>query len=644
MRRAFNIRTLSSYIRLLLLLPVVLFPLSAGSESIRVASIRGESMSLYKDYYALVIGVSRYEKRPALPHAVESARGIASLLERMGFRVSLVTDPSSQELKKALNDLVHGPGREPERGIVVYYAGHGETQASPDGSRVGWIIPRDCPSFQNDPAGFARLAISMKDIASYSVDIQSRHVLMFFDTFFSGSAFSVETPVLTAITEKTAAPARQYIIAGNAGESVTDQRAFVRFLLKGLEGDADIVADGYITGSELGVYLQQRAGEATNGKQRPQYAKINVPSLAGGDFVFQRGAAGRVEAGSGPTRFTAKTDPEDALVNILNIKQRYSPGMELKPGKYHVEVAARGYQKERTWITLAEGENKTIEISLKKLGQAITNSLGMKFVLVEPGTFMMGNSSNERGALPDETRHRVTLTGGYYLQATEVTVAQFRQFAVATGYKTEAETAGGCWINVTGSGWKKNKESNWKSPGLRESAAFRQSDEQPVTCISWNDAQAYIKWLSSKEGKVYGLPTEAEWEYACRAGTTTPFAYGKCLSSNQANYGGIDEQYSNCKDGYRKSQRKTTKVASLAANPWGLFDMHGNVAEWCEDWYGPYPSGAVTDPKGPSSGTDRVFRGCHWLSSASECRSASRASFPPSYASDAVGFRLTRRP
>ena len=630
-----------SFISALLLAVFIAFPPLV--EGINVVTSRGEKLQLYKDYYALVVGVSVYDKRPALPQAVNSAKAIASLLKRMGFTVALVTDPTAKQLKKAMADLVRGPGREPKRGIVFYYVGYGETQSLPDGAKVGWIIPRDCPLYLDDPKGFAERAINMNDITAFSVDIQSRHVLMLFDASFSGTAFSLKSPVLTGITEKSILPARQYIIAGSEGESALEQGIFTQLLLKGLQGDADIIPDGYITGSELGVYLENQVRDRTKGQQRLQYGESNVPSLTNGDFIIQQIGTAPVGAAPGIARITVKTDPETAGVNILNIKQRFSQGMELKPGKYHIEVAAQGYQTQRTWITLASGDDKTIDMELKKLGATITNSLGMKFLFIDPGTFEMGSDAKHNAGFQDEQKHTVTLTKGYYLQMAEVSVGLFRKFVTETGYKTEAETTGGCWINTKGGGWKKIKESTWMNPGSTE-AAFQQADQLPVTCVSWNDTQSFTAWLSKKEGKTYGLPTEAEWEYACRAGTTTPFAFGNCLSSDQANYGGIDVQFANCKDSYRKNYKKPLKVKSLAANPWGLFDMHGNVAEWCADWYGPYPSRTMIDPKGPSSGTDHVLRGCHWLNTASECRSAKRSSFSPDSASDAIGFRIVLRP
>ena len=611
----------------------------AVSKGIRVVSCGGQSLYFYKDYHALVVGVSNYDKWPALTNAVRDAREVSWLLKRMGFKVTLVTDPNSEELKKALNDLAQEAGQEPDRGVVFYYAGHGETQTLADGSKLGFIVPRDCPLLREDLQGFATRAISTKAIETYSALIRSKHVLMFFDSSFSGGVFSLEPAVLKVISEKTALPARQYIISGKEDEPIPERSVFKRFLLKGLKGDADLIHDGYITGSELGVYLADRVVKTTKGRQHPEYGKISNPALARGDFVFQV-----VETKPDTGRLFVETNPEGARVRILNIRPRFNQGIELKPGKYHVEVSAAGYATKKKWVDLGAGEDKTIDIRLGKFGDVLTNSLGMKFVFIRPGSFVMGSPHDGDVGLDDEAVHRVTLTKGFYMQNAEVTVGHFRRFIKATGYKTEGETTGGCWVRTRSGGWKKKKESNWKNPGSWETAEFKETDGHPVTCVSWNDARAFIKWLSRKEGMTYGLPTEAEWEYACRAGTSTPFAFGPCLSTDQANYGAVGPYFSDCQSLYRADRKRPIKVATLAPNPWGLFDMHGNVSEWCKDWYGQYPEGPVTDPKGPSSGAERVMRGGHWFTEAHGCRSAKRSSFRPDSASDAVGFRLVMRP
>jgi len=268
-------------------------------------------------------------------------------------------------------------------------------------------------------------------------------------------------------------------------------------------------------------------------------------------------------------------------------------------------------------------------------GKTFTNSLGMKFVRIPSGTFMMGSPSGEsnRDWDSDETQHRVTLTRPFYMQTTEVTVGQWRQFFRDSGYRTEAETGDGAYV-WTGSEWETKKGTYWDNPN------FSQSDDYPVTCVSWNDCMEFVKWLNRKEraGK-YRLPTEAEWEYACRAGTTTPFNTGNCLSTSEANYDG-HFPYTGCAEG--QYRQKTVSVASFSANAWGLYDMHGNVWELCSDWYGDYPSRAVTDPDGPSSGKDRVLRGGCWVLDAGYCRSADRDRAMPRGRHSFIGFRLVR--
>jgi formylglycine-generating enzyme required for sulfatase activity len=267
-------------------------------------------------------------------------------------------------------------------------------------------------------------------------------------------------------------------------------------------------------------------------------------------------------------------------------------------------------------------------------GGKIRNDLGMEFVYIYPGSFIMGSSEKEAERDVDERQHRVTLTKGFYMQTTEVTERQWRFFVRETGYRSEAETSGGAYY-WTGEKWEKNKNINWKNPG------FTQGENDPVTCVSWNDAEEFIEWISKRDGQRYSLPTEAQWEYAARAGTTTPFAFGKCLSSDQANYDGNYPMSGCSKGNYRK---ETTPVASFPANEWGLHDMNGNVWEWCSDWYGEYPSGEVTDPSGPNSGSERVLRGGSWYDDASNCRAPDRYRGRPSDLITFTGFRLVRLP
>ncbi len=237
----------------------------------------------------------------------------------------------------------------------------------------------------------------------------------------------------------------------------------------------------------------------------------------------------------------------------------------------------------------------------RKAGDVYTNSLGMKFAWIPPGTFLMGSPANEPERSDDETQHGVTLTKGFHLGIHQVTQAQ--------------------WQAVMG-----DNPSNFKG-----------ESNLPVEIVSWYDCVAFCVALGKKDGKTYRLPTEAEWEYACRAGTTTPFHFGGTISVNQANYDG-NYTYANGKKGvYRE---KTTPVGSFPANAWGLFDMHGNVWEWCADWYGPHQEGELKDPQGFIGGNGRVLRGGCWGNRPWHCRSACRLRGPLGPRSQTISCRV----
>ena len=274
----------------------------------------------------------------------------------------------------------------------------------------------------------------------------------------------------------------------------------------------------------------------------------------------------------------------------------------------------------------------------------ITNSLGMRLICVPPGKFLMGSPEGEAGREGQERRHEVELTKGFYLGTHEVTVGQFKQFVKETGYQTEGEKDGkGGWgLDATGK-FVRDARYTWRSPG------FAQTDDHPVVLVSWNDAQAFCRWLSKKERKTYRLPTEAEWEYACRAGTRTAYAIGDdpeglvrvgnaADATARAKFSGWTLGIKG-KDGFAA----TAPVGRFEPNAWGLYDMHGNVWEWCLDFYDPkgYTKESQKDPTGPSSGAARVQRGGGWSSAAQRCRSAARVGRDPSlYRGCYLGFRL----
>ena len=274
------------------------------------------------------------------------------------------------------------------------------------------------------------------------------------------------------------------------------------------------------------------------------------------------------------------------------------------------------------------------------------------FVLIRGGEFTMGSPEGEVGSaeakavvqqlgtIYSETRHQVRLSD-FYMNKYSVTVGEFRRFVEASGYRTDAEKAGFSVI-VSDGVIKKGDGINWRH-GVSGSVRPQSEENHPVVHVSWNDAIAYCKWLSKETGKKFRLPTEAEREYACRAGNTTPFNTGENLTTNQANYDGNHPYNNNPKGVYRQN---TVAVNSFAPNAWGLSNMHGNVFEWCSDWYGGTyydeckAKGVVENPSGPKTGSFRVYRGGCWCLSAEYCRSAFRSRGIPGSRSSSFGFRL----
>ena len=274
----------------------------------------------------------------------------------------------------------------------------------------------------------------------------------------------------------------------------------------------------------------------------------------------------------------------------------------------------------------------------------IMNTLGMKLVHVPSGTFFMGSPLTEAGREKEETQHEVELTKGFYLGAHEVTVGQFREFVKATKHQTDPEKDGkGSWVPDAVGKFVMDAKLTWKNPG------FEQTDDHPVVNVSWDDAKAFCKWLSEKEKKTYRLPTEAEWEYACRAGTKTAFVHGEDPEGLSA-VGNVADAAARAKfPGWtlgiksKDGHTFTAPVGQFKKNDFGLYDMHGNVWEWCGDWYEPnsYPKEKQLDPTGAATGKTKVQRGGGWSSDSKRLRSAARVGRDPSvYRGCYLGFRV----
>ena len=332
-----------------------------------------------------------------------------------------------------------------------------------------------------------------------------------------------------------------------------------------------------------------------------------------------------------------------------------------------------------------------ILLSCLSASAAEQNSIGMKLVRIQSGEYLRGAAHQDlinkhhkysatarnRNAAGVTPAHPVRISKGFHIGAHEVTVGEFRQFVSATGYQTSIEKSGQgalAFFPDEAPGLKRfqvKPDCIWRNPG------FKQTDKHPVVCVSWRDTQAFCQWLSQKEGRSYRLPTEAEWEYAARAGTTTMYLGGNSPDSVYA-YGNVaDAALESAHPNSVRRQRIaalgpgngdgivfTAPVARFKANPWGLHDTHGNVWEWCSDRYAidtysilfkaaakrgsPINPAPTIDPQGPTKtlndqyGNWRVIRGGSWINSPTTTRVSWRSFWEAHDAASYLGFRVVR--
>ena len=301
-------------------------------------------------------------------------------------------------------------------------------------------------------------------------------------------------------------------------------------------------------------------------------------------------------------------------------------------------------------VLRAEAERKRQAEHCRKAAEATPRSIEldcgggvmMRLALVPAGQFMMGSKlapeeivrrlgGEEEWFRDEHPRHAVSITKAFYIGAYPVTRGQFAAFVTSTKHQTTAEREG--WSYVwEGDKWEKAKGASWRKPG------FDQTDGHPVVCVSWDDATAFCRWLSGRAGSVavpgrnaaVRLPTEAEWEYACRAGSTMLFHCGDD-KDDLGRYAWYSEN----------SDNRTHAVGQKQPNAWSLHDMHGNVWEWCADWYAEsYANAGSRDPAGPVSGSSRVLRGGSWFNYPRDCRAAYRFRITPVGRYSILGFRV----
>ena len=582
------------------------FSQDRGMKPVQV-TIENVPTTLYKQSHALLIGVSNYSNglKP-LPGVSGDIQAVKAALETNGFNVRVVMDPDNVGLVNAFNEFIGQYGSGKDNRLLFYFAGHGYTRKIYS-NEIGYLLPVNCPNPVADPAGFQLRAMPMGQIELFAQQIQSKHALFLFDACFSGAVFAQSRDIPGIINYKTTQPVRQFITSGSAEETVPDQSIFRRQFIAALAGEADLNRDNYITGTELGDFLQTTVVNYSRNSLHPQFGKIRDPELDKGDFVFVLDPGSAAQPGTATATPTITSERTLVKYGQLELTTEISGALYVD-GTYMKQVGAN---TALTLNNLTEGTHtikvagdetveKTVTIYPNQTGTLLidkkrpeTASWMPEMVFIQGGTFQMGSND---GADDEKPVHTITLNS-FYIGKYEVTQKQ--------------------WREVMGS-----------NPSY-----FSGCDQCPVENVSWNNIQDYIQTLNARSGKIFRLPTEAEWEYAARGGSRSRgYTYS---GSNTLE----DVAWYNSNSG-----SKTHPVGQKQPNELGLFDMAGNVWEWCGDWYDEnyYKSSTSSDPKGPSLRTARSLRGGSWHDFSCDCRTAYRGRGAPGHRFDNSGFRLAR--
>lgn len=574
---------------------------------------------------ALVIGNGAYSSGP-LKNPVNDATDLAAALKRTGFTVTLKKNANLQEMVESIEDF----GNSLKRGGVglFYYAGHGVQVNS-----VNYLLPINARINKESDVRFQ--AVEAGRILAEMENANNGLNIVILDACRDnpfGKSFRSATRGLAIVAN---APSGTFIsYSTGAGQVARDgdgrNSPYTSALLEN-------IAKPGLTINKVFMNVRSKVKKETG--QVPW----ELSSLEG-DFYFARGSM-VVEETPAPSavrepatgRLTVKSNVGGAKVYIDGAYEGEEPvSATLKPGTYSIILKKAGYPDATEDVRVEAGGAKTISSVMEKPAPppvAATRagdvsrdpSTGMEFVFVKGGCYEMGDTFGDGVAAREKPVHNVCVND-FYMGKYEVTVGQFRTFVQDTNYRTEAEKGDGCYV-WSGSKWDKDGSKSWRSPG------FSQDDNQPAVCVSWNDTQAFNEWISRKGGKSYRLPTEAEWEYAARSGGKKEKYAGMSNDSGLGDYAWYNAN----------SGSKTHSVGGKTPNGLGLYDMTGNVWEWCQDWYGEkyYAESPKDNPRGPSSGQDRVLRGGSWFDEPLVVRAASRNGTGPAARFYSLGFRLS---
>jgi formylglycine-generating enzyme required for sulfatase activity len=604
---------------------------------------------------AFLVGVQTYKHSELkdLKYPENDVKELAGLFETKGFAVTLLTTranrdsdkfPTAENIRRRFEDLLSGASKHDL--LVVALAGHG---VQPSGSSQSYFCPYDAnPSERDGKFAQPDTLLSINDILQGLRESGVGQKLLMVDACRNdlqveggrrgGGVMQVDVARLP--------PQTGVLLSCDQGEFSFESEsfgnghgAFFYEVIEGLNGAARD-DEGAVTWESLGSFVRKRVPAKVRavfhekGQQNPNA----INNLSGAPIELARVEKTRVESAPLNPEVVAPTTPIPSLnppkeSGRTTADQRGDrPPLLVAPFSREQALAAR-----KAWAAYLQ------------LDGARKNSVEMPLVLIPPGQFAMGIEAGSELAqtlLQETPQHLVRISKPFYFGIHEVTKSQFETFVAATHYKTDAERN-----HKGGFGYSKTRVQRtfytWRNWGVS------QGDASPVVNVSWNDACRFCEWLSQKEGKRYRLPTEAEWEYACRAGTITIYYNGN-NPEELAQIGNVADATTRsifppakfpdwamaigASDGYAF----TAPVGSYAPNNFGLFDMTGNVTEWCQDWFdlSYYGSSPGVDPTGPAEGKSRVIRGGGWTANPMQCRSAARWLGPPDDCLWDTGFRV----
>jgi formylglycine-generating enzyme required for sulfatase activity len=574
---------------LLLFYTTIVWGVAERGPMVRVNTSTGQAVEMYGGgSHALVIGIDTYQNLSTLSNGVADAEAIAAVLQQHGFEVSLKRNPDAVALKQAFEDFFIEKGVNPDARLFVWFAGHGTTW-----NGEGYLLPVDAP-LPNRLIEFRKKALSLRRFGEYMRQADAKHVYAVFDACFAGTIFeTARDGIPPPISAATTRPVRQFLTSGDAGQKVSDNGRFRKLFVEALSGarpKADYERDGYLTASELGMFMTNRITSYTEKRQTPRYGKLRDPNYDLGDFVFQLM----------PTK--VGVEREQLLEQVAQ-----------------AESALKQQQTDREALE----ETLVLQQQLERLKQQQAEEFLRQRRLQQQ--LKAVNKPNK-----EATKAKTAPSLPYEPEMVEVSGGRYQMGDLfGDGYSNEKAH----WVEVGDFriGKYEVTQEQWGALMGKNPSRFKGCDHCPVEQVSWNEVEEYINKLNKKTGKSYRLPTEAEWEYAARSGGKKERYSGGEDVDALAWYAG-------------NSKKKTHPVGEKGANGLGLHDMSGNVYEWTSSEYASQYDGS-SELKRSSAGRasgQRVVRGGSWYYVPRFVRAAYRSTWSPDDRNSYLGFRLAQ--